>query len=112
MEIPEIILFACLILFNIILIFFKLFPPKQINSLYGYRTNSSMKSEVSWHFANKYFSNLIFQLNLILSTIILIFYFIMTKIEFILLIELLGFVLILLFSIIVTEIKLKKVNNV
>lgn len=31
-----------------------LFPPKNINSLYGYRTKSSMKSEEIWQFAQSY----------------------------------------------------------
>ncbi len=31
-----------------------LFAPKKINSLYGYRTKSSMQSEGRWHFAQKY----------------------------------------------------------
>ena len=32
------------------------FPPKKINYLYGYRTNSSMKSNERWNFAQKYSS--------------------------------------------------------
>lgn len=31
-----------------------IFPPKNINSLYGYRTSSSMKSQERWEFAQKY----------------------------------------------------------
>ncbi len=30
------------------------FPPKKINAFYGYRTNSSMKSQERWDFAQKY----------------------------------------------------------
>jgi len=30
------------------------FPPKKINSLYGYRTSGSMKSPERWQFAQKY----------------------------------------------------------
>src|SRR5690606_36015306 len=30
------------------------FPPKKINSLYGYRTGRSMKSQKNWDFAQKY----------------------------------------------------------
>ena len=30
------------------------FPPKKINSLYGYRTNSSMKNQERWDFAQKF----------------------------------------------------------
>ena len=31
-----------------------IFPPKNINSLYGYRTKNSMKSQSSWDFAQKF----------------------------------------------------------
>lgn len=31
-----------------------LFPPKKINSLYGYRTSSSMASDERWQFAQKF----------------------------------------------------------
>ncbi len=34
------------------------FPPKKINSLYGYRTSNSMKSIERWNFAQKYASKL------------------------------------------------------
>ena len=30
------------------------FPPKDINSLYGYRTKNSMKNKERWAFAQKY----------------------------------------------------------
>ena len=30
------------------------FPPKKINSLYGYRTTSSMKNQERWNFAQKF----------------------------------------------------------
>ena len=41
-----------LFLFSIIFYFF---PPKKINSLYGYRTNKTMKNETVWKFANTFF---------------------------------------------------------
>ena len=34
----------------------RVFPPKGINSFYGYRTAASMKDEVSWKIANDYHS--------------------------------------------------------
>jgi len=34
------------------------FPPKKINSLYGYRTKNSMKSQEAWNFAQSYSSKL------------------------------------------------------
>jgi uncharacterized membrane protein len=32
---------------------FKIFPPKKINSIYGYRTTTSMKNQKSWDMAQK-----------------------------------------------------------
>jgi len=42
------------IIFSIAGIIQYVFAPKQINSLYGYRTQSSMQSDERWHFAQKY----------------------------------------------------------
>ncbi|WP_370086327.1 SdpI family protein [Ekhidna sp.] len=39
-------------------ILFKVFPPKKINALYGYRTPRSMKSQESWNAANQYANDL------------------------------------------------------
>lgn len=35
-------------------IFVLIFPPQKINSLYGYRTAASMRSQPAWHFAQKF----------------------------------------------------------
>lgn len=43
------------------------FPPQKINSLYGYRTPSSMKSDERWSFAQSYSSKEMIKLGLILS---------------------------------------------
>lgn len=40
-------------------ILFYYFPPKKINSLYGYRTNKSMKNEEIWNFANTFFTKVL-----------------------------------------------------
>lgn len=53
----------------IIMILFKLFPPKNINSWYGYRTNNSKKSKSKWNFAQKYSATL--SLKLLLSLLII-----------------------------------------
>lgn len=37
-------------------VIFYFFPPKKINSLYGYRTNKSMQNETIWQFANSFWS--------------------------------------------------------
>lgn len=38
------------------------FPPKDVNALYGYRTNNSMKSKERWDFAQKYSSDQIIRI--------------------------------------------------
>lgn len=43
------------------------FPPKKINSLYGYRTYSSMKSQERWDFAQIYASKEIIKLGVLLA---------------------------------------------
>ena len=43
------------------------FPPKTINSLYGYRTAKSMESQEKWDFAQKYSSIEMMKLGLVLS---------------------------------------------
>lgn len=47
-------LFLPLGLFMAISVIFKLFPPKKINSFYGYRTTRSVKSQQAWDFAQRY----------------------------------------------------------
>ena len=37
-------------------IVFYFFPPKKINSIYGYRTNRSMLNDDIWDFANAFFN--------------------------------------------------------
>lgn len=36
-------------------VIFYFFPPKKINSFYGYRTGKSMKNQDIWDFANSFF---------------------------------------------------------
>jgi len=36
---------------------FKVFPPRKINSIYGYRTSLSMKNQDTWNEAQKYSAN-------------------------------------------------------
>ncbi len=43
------------------------FPPKNINSLYGYRTSSSMKSQERWDFAQKYAAQKMIKLGFLLT---------------------------------------------
>ncbi|WP_096435894.1 SdpI family protein [Alteribacter populi] len=90
-----IILIAGLVLFT--------FPPKKINSFYGYRTGQSMDNLRSWTFANKLSSRL-----LILSGAILILVETVTG-NFIVTLVLSFVFLILIF--ILVERKLKRMNE-
>jgi uncharacterized membrane protein len=42
-----------------VVIVYKLFPPKKINSLYGYRTRRSMKSQKMWDEGNRISANML-----------------------------------------------------
>lgn len=44
------------VIFMIVATIMYFFPPKKINYLYGYRTESSMKSQERWDFAQRYSS--------------------------------------------------------
>jgi uncharacterized membrane protein len=46
-----------------------LFPPKKINSFYGYRTSKSMRNQENWTFAQKYSSIKMIQTSLFLLVI-------------------------------------------
>lgn len=50
--------------------------PKNINYLFGYRTNLSMKNEDTWKFAHKYIGNIWYKWGLVLlpiSVLVLVF---------------------------------------
>lgn len=51
-------------------ILFKLFPPKKINLMYGYRTTRSMKNIESWKVANSYAAQLMIIIFLFIAPII------------------------------------------
>jgi len=52
------------------------FPPKDINSFYGYRTRSSMKSKERWDFAQKYSSIELMRMGLVMvfTSLLSLFY--------------------------------------
>ena len=56
-------------IFILVGIFMFRFSPKTINALYGYRTKSSMKTQKSWNFAQKYSSKLLIYCGLFLVII-------------------------------------------
>ena len=69
-----------------------LFPPKRINSFYGYRTFNSMKNIDNWKTANQYSSKLLMILGLIVS---MVGYFTSTIWALVTLVPLIGILFIL-----------------
>jgi len=50
-------LYSIGLIFIVIGFIFKMFPPRKINYIYGYRTNLSMKNQDIWNEAQKYSAN-------------------------------------------------------
>lgn len=76
-NIEALIFGLCYCAFMLVLgIIFLKFPPKEINSLYGYRTTRSMKTQEIWEAANAFWTKLFIKLNLISFTIPIVTYFI------------------------------------
>ncbi|MCY7781213.1 MULTISPECIES: SdpI family protein [unclassified Bacillus (in: firmicutes)] len=48
-------------------ILIKLFPPKSINSMYGYRTRLSMTDHILWNEANRYSASLMILSGLVIA---------------------------------------------
>ncbi|MEQ6121436.1 SdpI family protein [Reichenbachiella sp. MALMAid0571] len=69
---PQFMIGPLLLLLSIV---FKLFPPKKINYLYGYRTKRSMKNQETWDEANRYSFNLMIPIGIITTLLQGIFYF-------------------------------------
>ena len=49
-------------------------PAKEINWMYGYRTQNAMKSQKNWDFAQKYFGKMCFRLGIGLMVFVLLFF--------------------------------------
>lgn len=58
------------------------FPPKKINSLYGYRTSSSMKSQQAWDFAQRFSAIKLLQIGAVLGLSSFLQFFIKIEKEF------------------------------
>jgi len=59
----------CGIVFLVVGLLFKMFQPKNINSLYGYRTSSSKRNLDTWKSANNYSSTFMIFGGLVLTVI-------------------------------------------
>ena len=56
-------------IFLIVGLLFRIFSPKKINSIYGYRTSSSKRNSNTWIAANKYSASLMIVEGIILTII-------------------------------------------
>ena len=63
------------IIFIVTSIVISKYPPKKINSIYGYRTRSSMKSKERWDFAQIYSTDLLYKYGASLTFIGILGYF-------------------------------------
>ena len=61
------------ILFLIIGLVFRFFPPRKINSFYGYRTRQSMQNQSKWDFAQQRSANYLILLGVTITLSALIF---------------------------------------
>ncbi len=62
-------LILCGLIFLIVGIITLIFKPKKINSFYGYRTTSSMKSQERWDFAQRYSAKELIKMGLLMVII-------------------------------------------
>lgn len=69
------------ILLFIVSVLFKLFKPKKINFLYGYRTRLSKSSQSSWDEAQRYSSTIFIIVSIILFALAIIFKFVVFPYE-------------------------------
>lgn len=84
------------ILLLIVSITFRVFLPKKINSIYGYKTRRSKQNITKWKLANKYSANLMLIVMTVLLVISLVFEFFSLEYNNILIgLLLFGFILII-----------------
>ncbi len=57
------------VIFLVISLFLFKFPPKKINSLYGYRTSRSMQSHEAWHYSQRYSSKIMVVLGVVYTAL-------------------------------------------
>jgi len=95
------------VFFILIALWFKTNDPKEINPIINYRTKRSMSSRDNWLFANKFASKMMFKLSFALIPLSLLLYvFYDTEVALFGMIGL--WVVILIFTIIETERRLKQ----
>lgn len=88
----------------------KIWPPKKINYLYGYRTPRSMKNQLNWDIANQYGADLMMWAGISTLGVLMLGYLLMGSYTSLLIS--LGYYLVFIFvSIFLVEKRLKKEGN-
>ncbi|KQL55210.1 hypothetical protein AN964_17960 [Heyndrickxia shackletonii] len=87
-------------------------PPKDINGLYGYRTKRSMKNMTLWQEGNKYSAKLLIKYGISIMFLGIIISFIITKVEYALLIIICLMILASIILILTVEKRLKQLENI
>lgn len=95
----------------IIFIICKIFPPKNINDVYGYRSSNSKKNKSNWDFAQKYSTNLFITLLLVMIGLQIVLFYIDKSNPNIAFITLAGLFLTIGIVFYKTEQKLKKMPS-
>ena len=83
------------------------FPPKKINSIYGYRTSRSMKNQENWDLAQRFSSQLMLKQGLILLLLAFILTLLPVPMELATVISLLFLVTSVIILFVQTEKRLK-----
>ncbi|TXF75086.1 SdpI family protein [Chryseobacterium sp.] len=83
------------------------FPPKKINSIYGYRTLNSMKSQERWDFAQKYSAKELMKLGILLLALCLLAVF--TKFNYS--VNLITGLLLLILTVVILLIRVERAIN-
>ena len=107
METPTLIIIIIYVVLYLVFLFFKLFPPKEISGLYGYRSRKSMLTIENWRYANKLSANLMLMCVNVLGLLLILFFYLKIKIEYIIIIYAISIFISIIASVVITEIKLK-----
>jgi uncharacterized membrane protein len=95
---------------TLIFIVFRMFPPKKVNALYGYRTKRSMKNQINWDFAQKSSSNISLFFTAIIFFFQILLSFMLENIEYLNIALLILWFICLIVMFIYVERKLKRLN--
>ena len=108
--------YICPLIILVVGIVFWMYPPKKINEFYGYRTTRSRKSQEAWDFAQRYSAKLMTVLGLVALAVASIAHWLRSRLclnsEYVMLYDIgitaVLVVMVVIPSIVMTEIKLRK----